>query len=204
MDEFVDFMQRYLQIVNESIDQMSDEEAQAVQEFIREALDFISSSQAPIEAPIPIGADLLWQLSNANPETFINYLHTVPDESLNALLKNPTQLQATIERLSQQIPPGPAAQESGIPHAELNSSNIYGFKYEPKTGHLLVRFQKGPIYSYEGVPPYIFNVFSRGAIPAKTKGSNEFGSWWVGKNPSLGAAFYELIRSGPYPYERVA
>lgn len=45
--------------------------------------------------------------------------------------------------------------------------------------------------------------FSNGAVPAKTSGQNEHGRWWVGKNPSLGAAFSALIRQGGYQYERL-
>jgi hypothetical protein len=59
------------------------------------------------------------------------------------------------------------------------------------------------VYGYEGVPPQIFRVFQAGAIPAKTDGQNEYGSWWVGKRPSLGASFYELIKKGGYPYQKL-
>jgi hypothetical protein len=154
--------------------------------------------------PMPTGTDLLWQLANGNPEAFVNYLRTVPDIALNNLLQNPTQLTQIINELSQRLPPQPPEQLDGIPKADLQSSNIYGFKYDPRSGRLFVRFQGGSVYEYDGVPPYIFNIFQRGAVPAKTTGQNEFGSWWIGKQPSLGAAFYDLIRSGSYPYERVA
>jgi KTSC domain len=159
---------------------------------------------APIEAPEPQGTDLLWHLSNGDPSAFVSYLRTVPDPALNSLLKDPTQLQNIIQKFSQQFPPDQPQQIGGIEKAPLHSSNIWGFNYDPKSGGLNVRFNGGSTYHYDNVPPYIFNVFQRGAVPAKTTGQNQYGKWWQGKNPSLGAAFYELIRSGPYPYERVA
>jgi hypothetical protein len=101
------------------------------------------------------------------------------------------------------MPPSAPAEQDSIPKADLNSSNIYGFSYDPKSKSLYVRFQGGNVYGYEGVPPQIFRVFQAGAIPAKTDGQNEYGSWWVGKRPSLGASFYELIKKGGYPYQKL-
>jgi len=105
------------------------------------------------------------------------------------------------------LPPTPP--ESDIQEA-MPSSNVEGFAYDDKTGRLLVRFlgkhpnRNGPIYSYGGVPPNIFDIFRRGAIPAKTNGKNKWGEWWQGKYPSMGAAMYHLIRAGGYPYRRIA
>lgn len=105
-------------------------------------------------------------------------------------------------------PPG-GGQGEGIQEA-MPSSNIEGFAYDDKTGKLMVRFlgkhpnRNGPIYSYQGVPPNIFDIFRRGAIPAKTNGKNKWGEWWQGKYPSMGAAMYHVIRAGGYPYQRVS
>lgn len=91
----------------------------------------------------------------------------------------------------------------------MPSSNIHSFGYDDKTGKLLVKFQgdypqqNGPVYGYEGVPPMIFELFKRGAVSAKTDGQNKWGKWWKGKNPSLGAAMYSLIKQGGYPYQRL-
>lgn len=154
--------------------------------------------------PAP-AAQLLWILSGQNPESFLQYIQTYPDPSLNSLLQNQGELQRTIEYLNQMMPPGaqPLSPE-GIPHADLNSSNIYGFQYDPKSGRLKVRFQGGSVYSYDGVPANVFQAFKSGAISAKTSGQNQYGRWWVGKNPSLGASFYQLIRQGGYPYQRIS
>jgi hypothetical protein len=160
--------------------------------------------EKPIEAPIPDNVQLLWILSGSNIDAFVNYLHTYPDPAINALLNNPEQLDNIIHRLHQMMPKGQQPSQNGIPHADINSSNIYGFKYNPKTGKLLVRFQSGSVYGYDNVPSPVFNIFQQGAIPAKTNGQNRFGRWWIGKNPSLGATFYQLIRNGGYPYQRLS
>ncbi len=91
----------------------------------------------------------------------------------------------------------------------MNSSNINAFGYDDKTGRLMVKFQgdypqqNGPVYAYEGVPKVIFELFKRGAVPARTDGRNAWGSWWRGKTPSLGSSMHTLIKQGNYPYQRL-
>lgn len=156
-----------------------------------------------VSAPAP-SAQLMWILAGQNPEAFVSYLATYPDPELKSLLRNPSELERTINFLSQMMPQGEQPSTGGIQHAPINSSNIYGFRYNPKNGQLLVRFQSGSIYKYDGVPAPVFNAFSSGAVPAKTNGQNQWGRWWVGKIPSLGAAFYNLIRQAGYPYSRLS
>ena len=118
----------------------------------------------------------------------------------------------TLELLSNRIleirePTGPA-------HPELTqampSSNVEGFAYDYRNNRMYVRFlgkypnRQGPVYQYEGVPQGIFHLFRSGAIPAKTKGKNRWGRWWVGKKPSIGASMYALIKERGYDYRRVA
>jgi hypothetical protein len=135
-------------------------------------------------------------------------LNLESQRALGELLQN--ILQVIQEQEPQETPSSitPTPQqpiETGMP-----SSNIEGFAYDDKSGRLLVRFlgkhpnRNGPIYSYDQVPPNIFEIFRRGAIPAKTNGRNKWGQWWQGKYPSMGAAMYHLIRAGNYPYRRVA
>jgi hypothetical protein len=93
--------------------------------------------------------------------------------------------------------------------APYKSSNINAFKYDYKTGKLLVKFMGkdiadgGPTYEYGGVPRFIFDTFRKGAVAPKTSGRNKWHTWKKGVMPSLGAAMYHLIRTN-YPYERVA
>ncbi len=192
-DEFQGMLAQELSQTTDRIDQLRQEIAQETQQ----------PTQAPTQAPIQQGADLLWILAGGQEDAFVNYLRTYPNAGLNALLRNPEQLQQTIDHLQATLPQGQRGQEDGIQEAPIDSSNIYGFKYDPRSGRLLVRFQSGSIYGYNGVPPGVFNVFQHGAVPAKTSGQNQHGRWWVGKQPSLGAAFYNLIRQGGYQYQRL-
>ena len=91
----------------------------------------------------------------------------------------------------------------------MPSSVINAFKYDPKKGNLLVQFkgkfpnEEGPIYSYENASPQIFNLFKRGAIPAKTDGLNRWGSWFKGKNPSMGSSMNVLLKGLGLPYTKL-
>ena len=103
----------------------------------------------------------------------------------------------------------PTTQELGLEQGTHPSSNINSFKYDYDTGKLLVKFQgdfpsdNGPVYSYEGVPKFIYDTFRKGAVLPKTSGQNDWHRWEKGKTPSLGAAMYHLIRSY-YPYQRLS
>ncbi len=206
MDEFIALFEQILQQVQANFDSLSEDEVAAVNSFLQEAVGFIQQqgNVAPAPAAIPAGADLLWILSGGQPEAFVNYLTNFPNPALNAIVRNPAQLTQLVERLEREMPKGAPASQDGIEHAPLQSSNIYGFKYDPKSGKLLVRFNSGSVYGYEGVPPFVFKIFQNGAIPAKTTGQNSFGKWWKGKIPSLGASFHELIKLGGYPYKRLS
>lgn len=158
-------------------------------------------------APTP-AQQLIWILAGQREDIFVDYLGTYPDPELHTLLQNPSQLQRVIVQLHEMMPSGrPSVSQEGIPHAEINSSNIYGFQYDPSSKSLRVKFQGegagGPIYEYDNVPMNVYKAFERGSVPAKTDGQNNFGRWWKGKMPSLGAAFYDLIRNGGYSYRRV-
>jgi hypothetical protein len=188
----------------ENGEELPDEVFGAIADVLEQQLRPPTPAPGPTPEPTPYGAELLWHIANGNPEAFVNYLQTVPDPSLNALVNDHTRLFHTVNDLSERFPPGQPPPIGGIEKAPLNSSNIWGFNYDPQNGGLNVRFQSGSVYHYDNVPSYIFNIFQRGSVPAKTTGQNQHGAWWRGKNPSLGAAFYDLIRQGPYPYERVA
>ena len=207
MDEFIDFMKKFMVTIQEELPNLTEQETDLVAEFIQKAMAFIESEQIqkpPTPPPLPEGTELLWQLAGGQPDAFANYLRTVPDLALNQLLQDPDRLEQIVRDLHERFPPQEPIEAHGVAQAPLQSSNIWGFNYDPDSGRLRVRFQGGSTYEYENVPPYIYSIFHAGAVPARTSGQNEFGRWWIGKNPSLGAAFYAMIRSGPYPYERVA
>lgn len=159
--------------------------------------------QVPENPTVSADAQLLWVLAGQQPQAFISYLRTFPTSSTQSLLNNPSQLNATIEQLNHMMPAGQPPVIHGIQHADLNSSNIWGTAYDPRSGKMRVRFQGGSEYEYEGVPQNIYRAFVKGNASAKTKGKNEYGQWWVGKNPSLGAAMNQYIKASGFNYRKI-
>jgi len=47
-------------------------------------------------------------------------------------------------------------------------------------------------------------MFKMGAVAAKTSGQNKWGKWWKWKSPTLGGAFFSLIKMGGYPYQKIS
>ena len=121
--------------------------------------------------------------------------------------------QAQVSEQVAQPPSGAPPTGGNIPPlqpAPHESSNINAFRYNPENQQLFVKFQgkypqqNGPVYRYEGVPDFIFNVFSRGAVGPKTSGSNGWHTWKKGVTPSHGAAMAALIKNGGYQYQRMS
>ncbi len=170
-------------------------------ELLTEVNQFISP---PIETTISPETGRIWQLSGGNPGVFINYLRNNPDQALRSLINHPEQLQEVIRRLQENAPQERNRESDGIPQAPIQSSNIWGFAYSQPERKLYAKFQGDGIYQYSNVPPQVFNQFQQGAVPARTEGENNYGMWWRGKQPSLGASLHQLIKQQNYPYERVA
>jgi hypothetical protein len=210
MEEKIEEIKNALRTVMQAIAKrgqaLSPEVKELLAQVIRHAGERISQlrqEETISKEPTPPGADLLWILSGGNANAFSKYLSNVPDPLLNSIASNPARVQSLVNKLSQQVTLPAGEVQQGIPHADLNSSNIYGFSYDPRSNVLKVKFQGDGVYEYQGVPPGIFKIFKSGAIPARTSGQNQYGSWWIGKNPSLGASFYQLIRD-QFPYRKVA
>lgn len=134
-----------------------------------------------------------------------------PEFIQDLLLQVIEKAQRQIAELRQEGPKeGPIAPPEPPIEPGMPSSNVEGFAYDDKTGKLLVRFlgqhpnRNGPIYAYEGVPKQIFDLFQKGAVPARTDGQNKWGKWWKGKVPSLGASLYTLIKTQNYPYQKIS
>lgn len=129
---------------------------------------------------------------------------TLTDDFQLVLAEELQYLTGRIDELRAQAIPTPE-----IPSAPYPSSNISGFKYDPKNKRMLVQFldkypnRNGPKYAYENVDPFIFEVIKRGAVAPKTSGKNRYHSWVRGVTPSLGASVYHLLKMGNYPYRRL-
>ncbi len=202
-----------IRVMSESGEEIPDDLQGIVANSINDLLEQIDEARArqqppvvppqPLENPVSNDAQLLWVLSGQQPQAFISYLRTFPTPATQALLNNPQQLNSTIEHLSRTMPQGEQPVVDGIPHSDLNSSNIWGARYDQRTGRMRVRFQGGSEYEYEGVPRNIFNAFIQGNAVARTNGQNQYGRWWRGKSPSAGAGFHQYIRQGNFPYRRI-
>lgn len=160
---------------------------------------------SPLNAEMDPSVKILWRVAGGNEEAFIQYLTNFPDPSLQALIRNPAQLESTISDLRRIDPEKqPIDRADGLEESPLRSSNIEAFKYDPRIRRLVVKFHEGGTYQYGGVPRAIANLFMKGAGTAKTNGRNSRGFWYVGKSPSLGASLYQFIKQGGYPYKKIA
>lgn len=219
MDELLDYFELLLKYTEENGSNLNRSSQDALAQLIQQFSEIIQeigqnepiqgAEQNPAETPrqLPTNpsndAQLLWILAGQQPEAFISYLRTFPTTQTQSLLNDPNQLNATIVQLNQMMPKGELPVIGGIQHADLNSSNVWGAAYDPKTGKMRVRFQEGGIYEYDGVPKAIFDAFIHGNAEAKTSGRNQYGRWWRGKNPSLGAALNQYIKLGKFPYRKI-
>lgn len=85
----------------------------------------------------------------------------------------------------------------------IKSSNVWKFKWDDKTGDLIVKFQDGSIYTYYGVTKNDFESFRTGTGgTCETSGETKIGGatyrWEEGKNPSVGAAVWDVLDSYNY------
>ena len=92
----------------------------------------------------------------------------------------------------------------------IASSNVEGFKFDPKNKKLYIQFHgpypqaKGPQYVYDDVPDFIYAILERGAVGPKTSGKNKYHEWIKGVTPSYGAVVNALIKAGGFNYRKVA
>lgn len=198
----------YLDSIEPILHLLSKEETKQIESLLSLALEKFKPQEVIKGSDVPEGVESLWVLSGGNPRAFKAYLKTFPNAQFNEFAKNKLATDRLIDRFSNQFtfPFGEVA--DGIPKAEINSSNVYGFQYDPRSKTLKVKFngkdtlEDGPVYEYDNVPPFVFKMFSSASVPAKTNGSNKWGSWWISK-PSLGAGLNQLIKLGGFNYRRL-
>jgi len=203
MDE-IDAIKQSLRQFIQSIVARGEPLTPELRDTFKKVLEHASNRIAELRsASFPSGVENLWVLAGGHPSAFRKYLQTFPDTAINRLVKEPVRLEQIEKELEKRITLPAGEQIAGMPKAPINSSNVYGFSYNPSKSLLKVRFQGGGVYEYTGVPTAVFKIFQRGAVPAKTTGQNKYGRWWRGKLPSLGATFFNLIRDR-FPFQRVA
>jgi hypothetical protein len=83
-----------------------------------------------------------------------------------------------------------------------DSSNVDRVKYFEEEKRLVVKFNDGSYYTYFDVDNDKFNAIIEGDAICKTEGQNEFGEWFVGKSPSVGAAIWKYLIDENVRYEQ--
>ena len=73
------------------------------------------------------------------------------------------------------------------------SSNVKKILYEDETRDMTIQFNSGDIYTYYDINFSLFQAILNGAGICRTQGANRWGSWFVGKTPSVGAAVSQLL-----------
>lgn len=85
----------------------------------------------------------------------------------------------------------------------VKSANVWKFKYNTITEEFVVKFQDGSTYTYYNVPENVFSKVIEGDAACISEGENRFGSWFIGKSPSVGAALYQYVIEGGYTFAEI-
>lgn len=75
----------------------------------------------------------------------------------------------------------------------VKSSNVKGYRYNTEDKTLIIEFNDGSKYLYEFVDFEQFEAISKGDAVCRTSGKNQYGEWFVGKTPSVGAAIWRWL-----------
>jgi hypothetical protein len=86
---------------------------------------------------------------------------------------------------------------------KLKSSNVKSYRYNTETYELEITFNDGSKYKYFEIDYDTFENISYGDATCITTGENEFGSWYEGKSPSIGAAIWEYLINNDVQYEQI-
>ena len=86
--------------------------------------------------------------------------------------------------------------------SDPQSSNVDKIMYNDETNEMVIKFNDGSYYTYFDVDFNLFRDIFEGNGVCRTEGENQYGEWWVGKSPSVGAAVYELLVESGIPYKK--
>lgn len=84
----------------------------------------------------------------------------------------------------------------------IRSSNVRKIMYNDETKEMFIQFQDKSIYTYFEVPFQLFLDVSGGKATCITSGENKYGSWFVGKTPSVGAAVHRYLVKKNVKYKK--
>ena len=186
---------------------MYEQQIQQIKEALRDAMQLLMSRGRPLTN------NERNALARAMEHATQRILQLRAEEARQSEIEQTEAEEAQIQE--QEPPPPPPIPPSGgavppLTPAPHESSNINAFRYDPQSKKLFLKFQgkypsqNGPVYSYTGVPTYIYDIIRRGSIAPKTSGSNAWHTWKEGVTPSHGASVNALIKAGGFPYERLS
>lgn len=88
--------------------------------------------------------------------------------------------------------------------SSVDSANVKSYRYSIDNEILFITFNDGSSYKYYNVSFEEFSEIRDGNAVCISEGSNKYGSWYVGKSPSIGAAVYIYLVAAGKKYERAA
>lgn len=83
-----------------------------------------------------------------------------------------------------------------------SSSNVDKIMYNDETYEMVIKFNDGEYYTYYNVNFDLFRDIFEGNGICISEGSNQWGEWYVGKSPSVGAAVYDQLVLTGVAYSR--
>lgn len=86
----------------------------------------------------------------------------------------------------------------------LTSSNVATYAYDDARGVIRIEFHSGAEYEYSECTLDEFLKIASGEAVCVSSGENEYGAWWEGKTPSIGAAVYQWLINAGKPYVQIA
>lgn len=82
------------------------------------------------------------------------------------------------------------------------SSNVDKIMYNDEIQEMVIKFNDGSYYTYYDVPFSLFQDIFTGNGVCRTEGSNQWGEWYIGKTPSVGAAVYTRLVEANIKYKK--
>jgi len=93
--------------------------------------------------------------------------------------------------------------EFEIVEGRITSSNVKSYAYDSIKLELYITFNDNSTYRYDNITIQEFFEIRNGEASCITEGSNQYGSWYVGKTPSVGAAVYKYLVRANVPFQKV-
>jgi len=83
------------------------------------------------------------------------------------------------------------------------SSNVDSYRYNDVSGELILTFNDGSRYRYYQIDKDDFESIVLGDAECITEGENEYGRWFIGKSPSVGAAVWQYLIDKGVRYQKL-